>query len=273
MKFLYWNVKEKSIQGLVVALAHQYELDVIILSECKFSLDEFLFELNTPVTRKYGLPFNPVPGPIIVARLPRTSFKIILDRPGISVRRLVPPIGPDILMFAVHLSSKLYQKKDDQTLFCTRLARYIDTEEKKIGHRRTLIVGDLNMNPFEAGVVGAEGLHAVMARSIAQKGSRNVSDEERFFFYNPMWSHFGDFPSPPPGTYFYNSGKQVNYYWNMFDQVMIRPDLLEYFHDERLQILTSAGSTHLLNTSGRPDRQVASDHLPIMFELNLLKGV
>ena len=178
MKFLYWNVKEKSIQSIVVELAHQYELDVIILSECKFSLDEFLVELNTPVTRKYGLPVNPVPDPIIVSRLPRASFKLILDRPGISVRRLVPPIGPDILMFAVHLSSKLYQDKDDQTLFCTRLARYIDTEEKKIGHRRTLVVGDLNMNPFEAGVVGAEGLHGVMARTIAQKESRKVSDEE-----------------------------------------------------------------------------------------------
>ena len=88
-----------------------------------------------------------------------------------------------------------------------------------------------------------------------------------------MWNHFGNFPSPPAGTYFYDSSTQINYYWNMFDQVMIRPDLLEYFHDEKLQILTSAGSTHLLNTSGRPDQQVASDHLPIMFELNLLKGV
>jgi hypothetical protein len=273
MKFLYWNINRKPIQHLVAALAYEHELDVIILSECEFSLPEFLITMNTPIVRKYGFPVSPVPDPIIITRLPGKSFRLIRDQPGISIRRLMPPIGPDMLIFVVHLSSKLYQDRDEQTLYCPRLSRDIEIEEQKIGHRRTLLVGDFNMNPFDPGVVGADGLHAMMARNITEKRSRIVMGEERFFFYNPMWNHFGDFPSPPPGTYFYDSGTQINYYWNMFDQVMIRAELLEYFRDESLHLLTSAGATKLLNVSGRPDKQVASDHLPIMFELNLLKGV
>ncbi|HAO20946.1 MAG: hypothetical protein BWK80_43515 [Desulfobacteraceae bacterium IS3] len=122
-------------------------------------------------------------------------------------------------------------------------------------------------------MVGAEGLHAIMDRDIVAKKSRIVQGEERFFFYNPMWNHFGNFPRPPAGTYFYSGSKQISYFWNMFDQMMIRADLLEYFNDESLKILTSAGSTSLLNSSKRPDKERASDHLPIMFDLDLIKGV
>jgi len=70
---------------------------------------------------------------------------------------------------AVHLSSKLYQKQDDHILYSTRLARQIGEAEQSLGHSRTLIIGDLNMNPFESGVVGAEALHGVADRRIAKK--------------------------------------------------------------------------------------------------------
>ena len=273
MKVLYWNVHKKPIQHLVAALAHEHEVDVIILSECKFSPTEFLIELNTPITQKYGLPFSPVLDPVIVTRFLRNSISIVRDLPGVCFRRLFPPIGSDLLLVTVHLQSKLYNDKEEQALYCTRLARYIQEEETKIGHRRTLVVGDFNMNPFESGMVGAEGLHSVMTRRIAARQSRKVKGEERFFFYNPMWNHFGEFPVPPAGTYFYDSASQINYYWNMFDQVLIRPDLLHYFHDETLQIITSVGSTNFINSDGKPDTQAASDHLPIMFQLELHKGV
>lgn len=273
MNVLYWNVHRKPIHRLVAALAHELEIDVMLLSECTFSLAEFLLELNTPVTRKYGLPFNPVPDPVIVTRFPRHSIAIVRDWPGVCVRRVIPPIGPDFLLFTIHLQSKLYIEKDEQAFYCTRLARYIHAEEAKIGHHRTVLVGDFNMNPFESGMIGAEGLHGMMTRQIAARQSRTVSGGERFFFYNPMWSHFGDVPAPPAGTYFYDSSSQINYYWNMFDQVLIRPDLLQYFRDESLRIVTSVGSINFINSAGKPDAQVASDHLPIMFRLELDKGV
>ena len=46
--------------------------------------------------------------------------------------------------------------------------------ETKAGHTRTILVGDLNVNPFEVAVVGAHGLHAVMAKQVALKNINRV---------------------------------------------------------------------------------------------------
>jgi len=150
----------------------------------------------------------------------------------------------------------------------TRLARYVHEAELKVGHTRTIIVGDLNMNPFEAGVTGSEGLHAVMGRKEAEKGSRIVQGESCKFFYNPMWSKFGDTDSTPAGTYFYNSSNPVNYYWNIFDQFLIRPSLLKFLDRDAVQVVSELQGKSLLTSAGRPDRKSMSDHLPIVCHLN-----
>lgn len=62
----------------------------------------------------------------------------------------------------------------------------------------------------------------------------------------------------------------VRFSWNMFDQVLIRPELLPYFRTKELEILTGDGETSFLTArSGVPGAQNGSDHLPIVFKLNL----
>ena len=51
----------------------------------------------------------------------------------------------------------------------------------------------------------------------------------------------------------------------MFDQVLIRPDLIERFDFFKLQILESDGKSYLLSENGIPNKGKMSDHLPIMF--------
>lgn len=110
------------------------------------------------------------------------------------------PLGDSILVVAAHLPSKLWKKTEDQILASMRVARYIRDAESRVGHSRTIVIGDLNMNPFETGVVGSEGFHAIMDRRIAASGSRTVSGEQCSFFYNPTWGTFGDLDGKPPGT-------------------------------------------------------------------------
>jgi hypothetical protein len=154
-------------------------------------------------------------------------------------------------------------------LNCVEISRRISEEERAVGHRRTVIVGDLNMNPFEKGVAGANGLHAVMTRTVALAGERTVQERSYPFFYNPMWGHFGDRLPGPPGSYYYQGSELVTYFWNIFDQVLVRPELLDRFRDEDVRILESAGAVPLISTRGRPDEKAASDHLPILFKLEL----
>lgn len=121
-----------------------------------------------------------------------------------------------------------------------------------------MIIGDLNMNPFEHGMIAADGIHGISDRRIAAKGTRQVGKKLRRYFYNPMWNHFGDGLPAPPGTYYYDSSSQVNHYWNIFDQVLIRPELLDGFNDENLKVVTEIDSTSLLKESGCPDRSNSS---------------
>jgi len=134
--------------------------------------------------------------------------------------------------------------------------------EDRLGHDRTIILGDLNMNPFDPAMVGADGLHAVSARSVAAEGSRIVQGHRRKFFYNPMWHYMGDAGAKPAGTYFYRSSTYLSYFWNTFDQVLLRPPLMNYFQDDALRIVTDIRGK-LLFRNGRISNDY-SDHLPII---------
>ena len=79
-------------------------------------------------------------------------------------------------------------EEDSLAMQATEFADDIAHVEENAGHQRTILVGDFNMNPFETGMVAARGLHGVMSRHIAQRGSRTVQGRSYPFFYNPMWS-------------------------------------------------------------------------------------
>lgn len=78
----------------------------------------------------------------------------------------------------------------------------------------------------------------------------------------------GDLSEGPPGTYHYERSEQVNYGWNMFDQVLVRPSMIPRFDFGCLEIVTSVGEESLLTERGIPDKS-RSDHLPIVFGIKL----
>jgi hypothetical protein len=270
ISFLFWNINKKSLLEQITWLVHNNDIDVLILAESELNDGDVLKTINLRDRPCFTImPFGLSSRIKMYSRFSHRFIKPISDESEIAIRQIIPPIGPDILLVAAHLSSKLHQKDQDQFFNCTEFARKIEKAEDKVGHTRTLIIGDLNMNPFESGMVGAAGIHAVSDRRIASKGTRLVNGKTYRFFYNPMWNYFGDTSPKPCGTYFYDTGTQVNLYWNVFDQVLIRPELLETFSDENLRIVTQIGSNSLLSKLGRPDSSFASDHLPILLTLNL----
>ena len=211
--------------------------------------------LNTGVTRLYFADLGNSTRLTILTRFSTKPTTLVRDSHGIAIRHYEFPLGESLLLVAVHLSSKLWKKTEDQILASTRVARFIREAEAKVGHSRTVVIGDLNMNPFEAGVVGSEGLHAIMDRRIAAAGSRIVAGEECHFFYNPMWAAFGDADSTPPGTYFHDAGGEVNFYWNVFDQVLLRPSLIDFMADDSATVVTELQGEPLLDDAGRTDRK------------------
>ncbi len=180
--FLFWNLNRKPLKDSIVSLCHEHDVDVLILAESELPDSSLLESLNIDTPLKFHFPFNPSERLRFFIRYPRNSLRPVLDEGGIAIRRFVPPIGLDILLVALHLPSKQYQTESDQAYHATRVAEAIREAESLAGHSRTLILGDVNMNPFEPGVVSSEGLHAVMDRKIALRRSRIVQGRRRDFF-------------------------------------------------------------------------------------------
>ena len=253
------------------------EVDILVLAEMAIPIGDVVSELNQDADQLYFAAEEPLPESTgrqvhILTHLQEDRVRPLQDGAGFSAKQILPIVGPDFTIIAVHLQSKLFREEIDQTIAALRINESVRTIENEVGHHRTLLIGDFNMNPFEPGLVSAECFHAVMSRRIAQRRSRVVDSRNRPFFYNPMWNHFGDHPPSPPGSYYRSGSGQSEYFWHLVDQVLIRPDLLQYFADERLEVLTEIGHRSLVTENGIPNREVGSDHLPLLLELSIEQG-
>ena len=106
-----------------------------------------------------------------------------------------------------------------------------------------------------------------MSRRIAGRGARKLAKQDYRFFYNPSWNHFGDQTRGPAGTHYYAPSNPIQFFWNHFDQLLLRPSLLPYFRDD-FTVLDRCGERSLLNQHGHPNQAFGSDHLPILFRLH-----
>jgi len=265
VKFLFWNLKGQSVETCVANLSRLHDVDVLILAECAIPPGKMLSAICAENDTPFHLTKSLCEKLVVYTRFSAERLTPLYEDPNsMSIRRLLLPDAPEVLLVLAHLPSKLRRTSASQNQHCTEIARTIREREDEVGHARTIVVGDLNMNPFEEGIVAATGLHATLARPIAESGKRKVQGKEYPFFYNPMWGHFGHTSDGPPGTYHYRRGEHVEYFWNIFNHVLVRPKMLQYFQDDLLRILTTDGERSLVSNNGLPK---VSDHLPILFEL------
>jgi hypothetical protein len=273
LTIIFWNVGGLERGQVCARLAHRSSATVLLLAECP-QPRMVLAALNPPgrVARYHLLP-NPAPPDEtrveVFTRLPPSEWnQLLLDR-YYSIFGLVRHNSPELLVCTAHLPSRLHSSEREQDDGLRRLSQAIIEVESGRGHSRTLVVGDFNADPFQYGVYSSSGLHAVPTRLLALQDSRTVSGVAYRFFYNPMWRFFGDSTPGPPGTYFWRSSQHDVRFWYLFDQFLLRPDLLQYFVDHDLDILTSDGQVALSSPrDGRPSRATGSDHFPILLRLN-----
>lgn len=269
IKFLFWNINRKPLEETIAKIIKHYNVDILILAES--SIPEK--QLRTNLSKKSGNVFNIHSSNCekisIFSQFPKRFFSALVDSQRTTIQSIKLPLRPQLLLGAVHFPSQLHSTVADLHSESSVFMNEIIQAEMQVCHKNTIVVGDFNMNPFDSGMVAASGMNAVMTRRVAQKGFRTIRGRQFDFFYNPMWGHFGDREKNLGGTYYYDKGDYINYYWNMFDQVLFRSDILRYFNDQEVEILTSDGENTFLNSNKIPDKNSLSDHLPILFSLNI----
>jgi endonuclease/exonuclease/phosphatase family metal-dependent hydrolase len=220
---MFWNVGRREIGEAIGQLCREHDVDVLLLAEADASSGRLVLAINESAGdhRTYWkLPriesrvraFTHFPPGVVT-----TAF----DDGRVRMFNLHLQIGLPLLIVGAHLPSKLWADDKDQEYRFRQLRRDIVDQERRNGHRNKVVIGDLNMNPFDNGLTAADGLQAVMDKSVARRSARIVQGQSWDCFYNPMWNRLGDESPGPSGTYWRAGSGVVNHFWNTFDQVLL----------------------------------------------------
>lgn len=261
MKVLFWNThKNENINSTIGELIVENNISIVVLAEYTAKIDDLLNILLL----QYGLKMRHYDSCCdritIIGEINNVEMRLDTDHTTIQIIN-----GKDILC-CTHLNSKIYSDHEaHRQILIEQLIREVCTIEKDIGSENTMIVGDFNINPYDASCLDARYFHSIPVYEETKRKSKVVAGNEYAMFYNPMWRFLGD-KKQPYGTYYHNNSNSINTYWNLYDQVIIRPALRERFVDDSLKIVTETQSKYLLDSNGHPDK-VISDHLSIIFEI------
>ena len=260
MKVLFWNTHNNAnINDFLVEIITENNISFVALAEYGADIKSLITSLSF-----YGIEMREYINCSNSIKLLGTIENV--EPRFDSEHATIQIVNNKDILCCIHLNSQIFSGHEDKReIFIEGIVHEIQLIEKDLDTENTIIVGDFNINPYDTSCINARYFHGMPIYEIAKRKSRIVSGKEFSMFYNPMWSFLGDF-NKPYGTYYYGGNDAVNTYWNLYDQVIIRPALKDRFVDESLKILTETETRYLLNSNGHPDKNI-SDHLPITFEI------
>jgi len=274
IRILFWNIKKNAFFDVISNVVEEAEADIVAfaefpeenndITECEKKLQ------NIDSRFEYLKPYSEVKVQLFYKNFLRISNATDLT-PRITAKRILAE-DIELLLFFCHLEDKFFHDSTQQPFLIQPHVKDILDYEIDSGNSNILICGDFNMNPFEQGMALNTGFNAMMDKNLVQiRKSRTVQGKKFDFFYNPMWTLFGKDvgAGTAPGTYFYNEGEPVTQYWHILDQVIMRPSVVPYFDLPSLKILAKGKRYNLLDSHNVVDKNKFSDHLPILFQLNL----
>lgn len=268
LNFLFWNVGKQNLENEIVALVGSTKTNVLVLAEHVGTENVLLRALHEKGINYFALPIIGCTRIKIFTDVELGCFRPKREGDRYTIWEFYKPGYERLLLAMVHLPSKLHMSEQDQLHGAIVFRQEVELTERETKNTNTIILGDFNMNPFDPGMISAMAMHSIPCLHTAKVGSRVISGIPYSFFYNPTWNLLGD-RDGVPGTYYFAPSSYVSYFWNVLDQVVLRPTIADRFDKESLRILTVAGGTNLLNKNGRPS---LSDHLPITFSVDLSPG-
>lgn len=265
LRIVFWNVNKKNLNHYVCSITASTNADVVVLLENGVSSKETLQSLRVNVSPNFYYPR--------IISTDREKFHCFCRNPELDLSEIHSELRMSARLFQIGQHKALLvlvhghdirNHGDSQWQFATtEIADTVKLLQNQKHTNKLILLGDFNLNPFDWGMNDARGLNAMMTKACVKSGRRTLNEKEYDFYYNPMWSLFGDNTDGPAGT-IYNTSGQGFYGWSMLDQVIVHHSVVEFFGS--VKIVTKAGTKSLLSRSGHPDANNASDHFPILVE-------
>ena len=268
IKYIFWNIKGKNLFEPIVRLILENNIDIIALTETDLLDVHCLINELRLNNQDWKL----------VEICPVSDTKLLAKR---DIRTLVHEESKRFstyklynendlyLLNVLHLDSAMYKDEYARSQKATNISQILrKTEESMFKNEeyKTITIGDFNLQPYSQGVIGYYGFNATMSKSKAKNISRKVDDEQKYFYFNPMWKLMGD-NRLVQGTYYNNSDQQDrSMFWYTFDQLLIRPFLIDKFNWDFFDIIEGTRNYSFIR-NGIINKTQYSDHLPLKFEI------
>lgn len=266
MNILFWNVNKKALDECLLEIIIEKNCDLIGLAEYPKDIQSLCNKVNLYSREEYKVVTN-YGGCQKIKALIKEEYNVeSLSEQSRYHIALIQTTAFKLIIAMIHNISKVHPTLEEQKENLRQFHYDIERIEFENQTRNVLVMGDLNVNPFEETCIAANTIHAIPYVEELNKDGRQIQERMYREFYNPMWKFLGRV-EPPYGTCFYNNSKIINYFWNIFDQFLIRPELLDALDNNSLEIITTVGERSLLKENYKPNRQKYSDHLPIYVRL------
>ena len=273
IKYLFWNINQKNLVQELIEIVLRNNIDILMAVEAeKLDIQHFISQLrrkNRFFEKKEIL--SKQNGIILLANT-ECMISTYKEEKHFTAYKIHEK-NKNRLLIVVHLTSALHyseaardQRAGELSKTFEKLEEACNMEAKKEGLSpyATMIVGDFNLHPFSAGIIGAFGFHALMDTHQALKKSRMVDGNKVRFYYNPMWNLIGK-KDKALGTYYYDTDQDDRlFYWYMFDQILLRPELIDEFDWNEFEIVDHIGNASLIKNH-KINNTKYSDHLPVKF--------
>ncbi|MFW5872244.1 MAG: endonuclease/exonuclease/phosphatase family protein [bacterium] len=276
-KVFFWNINGRGNSFIDKLVTQTNGCDIMLLAESKID--------DNQIETKLGLKRVPSKSDFDETRLtPKLYSKIdssILQHYSTAPSKrlcfyiLKTNEYDEIIIGALHFPSKSTYNGETQLSFASNYAKWIREIEQLKNNNKTIVFGDFNMNPFEQGMIEPQAFNATLSSDIAKSGKRTSHFDKFDYFYNPMWNWLGDrvFLSGVdklPGSYYFKTTSDVNQiYWNVFDKVIVRPELIDIIDYSTLKIIEAIPRAELINQDFENIEDSFTDHLPLVFNLKI----
>ena len=255
----------ENIDNFLIEVIRERACDLVVLAEYGESISKLCEKINAVSESDY----KPIPnnnGCDRIKGLIKSKYRIVSIQEQARYQIvMIETTLYKLLIGMIHNLSKLDYSERSQEALLNHFNYDLCEAEKSQDSNNTMVLGDFNVDPFEPACIAANTLHAIPFVEEVETLARVVSGIEYHKFYNPTWKLMGR-KDIPYATCYYNKSDIVNYYWHMFDQVIIRPQLIPAFQEDSLTIIEKSTSHNLLMNK-KPNSKNYSDHLPLFYKL------
>lgn len=179
----------------------------------------------------------------------------------------VRPTRNPVHVYNVHLPSRLRKDKQEIEEELRSFSQWLrESRARRKVPRDEIVVGDLNLSPYDDAVQNERYLDANRALKWAKRTQKKKFGD-RFHLFNPSWSLLGCGEDPLGTHYYTRRGGEGP--WFVLDQIIVSPALAGPKTAKPL-VITKTRSHQLAKPgTGAPNKTEMIDHFPVLTELDL----